>query len=116
MKNTRVVVRLAEEDKQRWVKMCEKRGISLTDLVISSVEGKMMKDEKLGLMKFIELQDNYFLKVQNNINQFAKYANTRQKVGEADVREFNKLLKQVQILKEKQNRMFEEIFNLLAKQ
>ncbi|CAI9430364.1 Uncharacterised protein [Candidatus Ornithobacterium hominis] len=99
MKNTRVVVRLAEEDKQRWVKMCEKRGISLTDLVISSVEEKMMKDEKLGLMKFIELQDNYFLKVQNNINQFAKHANTQQRVGEASLREFNELLKQVQIFK-----------------
>ena len=76
-----VILRISESQKERWKKVCAERKITLTDLVITAVEGKMSAQERREVLQFIEKQDNIFAKIENNINQFAYIANAKKEVS-----------------------------------
>ena len=42
-----VILRISESQKERWKKVCAERKITLTDLVITAVEGKMSAQERI---------------------------------------------------------------------
>ncbi len=109
-----VVFRITSQKKRDWKKICLKRKISLTSLIISSVEDRLMKDERRDILTFIEKQDNVFRKIENNINQVAKIANGQKYISEKQLRHFSLQLNEIADLKKQQNVIFLKIYSLIA--
>ncbi|WP_312195210.1 hypothetical protein [Epilithonimonas vandammei] len=100
--------------KDRWKKLCSERGIFLTDLIISSVENRLMNNDRREILHFIETQDNIFVKIETNINQIAKIVNTQKFISEEELLNFNLKLEEIANLKNEQNKIFSKIFGMLA--
>lgn len=114
-KKTTIKFRLGKLQKEKWKQTCNSQNISLTSLIINSVENRLLDNERRDIRLFIEKQDNIFLKIENNINQFAKYANVKKNIDSNDLVAFSNALKTISELKAEQNKMFEKIYRLIAK-
>ncbi|WES98321.1 hypothetical protein P2W68_01610 [Chryseobacterium arthrosphaerae] len=75
----------------------------------------MMDDERKKVLEFIEKQDNIFSKIENNINQVAKIVNTQKFISSQELNDFSEKISEISELKKVQNRIFENIYALLAK-
>ena len=109
-----IFFRIDSQKKKEWKKLCLKKQISLTSLIINSVENRMMDDERRKVIAFIEKQDNLFAKIENNINQVAKIANGQKFIGGKELIHFEEQLKTVIELKKQQNEIFIKIYSLIA--
>ena len=109
-----IFFRIDSQKKKEWKKLCLKKQISLTSLIINSVENRMMDDERRKVIAFIEKQDNLFAKIENNINQVAKIANGQKFIGGKELILFEEQLKTVIELKKQQNEIFIKIYSLIA--
>lgn len=114
LKNTAILLRISSIQKEKWKKICAERKITLTDFIISSVEDKMTAQERREVLKFIEKQENIIAKIGNNINQFAHIANTKKDIYASEFQAFIVALQQIERLKEEQNRIFKQIYKLMA--
>lgn len=113
-KETAIIIRIQKYRKENWKKLCFKKHISLSSLIIDSVENRVFDDERRKILAFIEKQDNIFAKIEININQMAKIANIQKFIKAEDLRIFNEKLKTIIELKEQQNRAFSRIYSLIA--
>ena len=109
-----IFFRIDSQKKKEWKKLCLEKQISLTSLIINSVENRMMDDERRKVIAFIEKQDNLFAKIENNINQVAKIANGQKFIGGKELILFEEQLKTVIELKKQQNEIFIKIYSLIA--
>ena len=110
-----IKLRIEKFKKEEWKKFCTARNISLTSLIINSVEGRILDDERRMILKFIEKQDNLFVKIETNINQVARIVNGQKHVSDLELKRFTDQLLEVIKLKEKQNAVFVKIYAMLAK-
>ncbi|SIS64011.1 hypothetical protein SAMN05421796_101760 [Chryseobacterium piscicola] len=106
--------RIEKNKKENWKKICSQKKISLTSLIIDSVENRILDDERRKVLAFIEKQDNIFIKIETNINQLAKIVNSQKFITKNEADEFQDQLKTIIKLKEKQNEMFVKIYSLIA--
>lgn len=113
--NKTIIFRISDQKKQEWKKICETRNISLTSLIINSVENRILDDDRRKVLEFIEKQDNVFVKIETNINQIAKIVNTQKFISSEYLKVFNESLSEISILKKKQYIIFENIYSLLSK-
>lgn len=113
-KNVIVKCRIEREKKNRWKKICSEKKITLSSLIIDSVENRMLNDERRKILAFIEKQDNIFAKIENNINQVAKFVNAQKMINEKSIIDFNELLNEIVELKKKQNKIFEQIYSRIG--
>ena len=109
-----IFFRIDSQKKKEWKKLCLEKQISLTSLIINSVENRMMDDERRKVIAFIEKQDNLFAKIENNINQVAKIANGQKFIAGKELIHFEEQLKTVIELKKQQNEIFIKIYSLIA--
>lgn len=107
--------RIKSQKKKDWKDVCSKKQITLTSLIINSVENRMMDDERRQVLAFIEKQDNIFGKIETNINQVAKIANGQKFVWEKELRNFSDKLSEIIILKKEQNEIFTKIYAKLSR-
>lgn len=110
-----IFFRIQQERKENWKKTCEERNISMTRLIIDSVEQRLMDDERRNVIEFIEKQDNIFTKIETNVNQLAKVVNGQKFISESQLELFSTQLSEIAILKARQNTIFENIYRLLSK-
>lgn len=110
-----IKLRIEKFKKEDWKRYCDTRNISLTSLIINSVEGRILDDERRIILMFIEKQDNLFVKIETNINQVARIVNGQKHISELELKRFVDQLLEVAKLKEKQNAVFEKIYSMLAK-
>ncbi|MFC4686941.1 hypothetical protein ACFO4P_08335 [Epilithonimonas pallida] len=110
-----IFFRIQQERKENWKKTCQERNISLTRLIIDSVENRIMDDERRKVLKFIEKQDNIFAKIETNVNQLAKVVNGQKFISEKQLELFSAQLTEIATLKARQNTIFENIYTLLSK-
>ncbi|CAA7197008.1 hypothetical protein [Chryseobacterium potabilaquae] len=110
----RIFIRLEKSQKSQWKSICRKKNISLTSLIINAVDNRIMDDERRRVLLFIEKQDNIFAKIENNINQVARYVNGQKFISISDVKTFNEKLILLSDLRKQQNEIFERIYSLLA--
>ena len=110
-----VIIRIQKYQKESWKKICSKRQISLTSLIIDSVENRILDDERRKILAFIEKQDNLFVKIETNINQVAKMVNGQKYISDLELKNFSNQLVEIVKLKNKQNAVFEKIYSMLAK-
>ena len=113
-KSKYLILRITESQKERWKRLSAERKTTLTDLIISAVEGNMNTQERREVLKFIEKQDNIFAKIENNINQFAYIANAKKEVHRAELIVFTQRLEEIVKLKAEQNQIFRQIYKLIA--
>ena len=113
-KSKYLILRITESQKERWKRLSAERKTTLTDLIISAVEGNMNVQERREVLKFIEKQENIFAKIENNINQFAYVANTKKEVHRAELIAFTQRLDEIVKLKAEQNQIFRQIYKLIA--
>lgn len=107
--------RIEKSKKHAWKKYCSDRNISLTSFIINSVEGRILDNERIAVLKFIDKQDNLFAKVETNINQIARIVNGQKHISDFELKRFTDQLEKVAKLKEKQNAIFENIYSMLAR-
>lgn len=112
---TYIRVRMYKTQKDNWLKIVKEKGTTITDLVISSVENKLLDSDRKEIMSFIEKQGNIFAKIENNINQIAKYVNTHKNISDGVLADYNSKLKELNSMKLEQNELLRKIYNLLAK-
>lgn len=110
-----IFFRIDKQMKKEWKKKCVTMNISLTSLIINSVENRVMNDERRKVITFIEKQDNIFIKIETNINQIAKIANAQKFISTQDLKDFSDKLSEIALLKKQQNEVFLKIFSMLAK-
>lgn len=113
-KEVRIFIRIQKDRKESWKELCLKKNISLSSLIISSVENRILEDERRKVLAFIEKQDNIFGKIENNINQVAKIANSQKFISENELRKFSDKLSEIIILKKEQNEIFTKIYAKLS--
>ena len=113
-KSKYLILRITESQKEWWKRLSAERKTTLTDLIISAVEGNMNAQERREVLKFIEKQDNIFAKIENNINQFAYIANAKKEVHRAELIVFTQRLEEIVKLKAEQNQIFRQIYKLIA--
>lgn len=114
-KSERIRFRIKEEKKKYWKKTCSKRGISLTNLIIDSVENRLMNDERTAIMRFIEKQDAIFVKIETNINQIAQIMNAQEHTDDKLSNDSLDILQQIKRLKQEQDMIFIKMYSKLAK-
>jgi len=114
-KEVRIFVRIQKYRKESWKKICIEKNISLSSLIIDSVENRILNDERKKILAFIEKQDNIFGKIENNINQVAKIANGQKFISENELRNFSDKLSEIIILKKEQNEIFIKIYAELSR-
>lgn len=114
-KTARITLRLSQELKDQWQSHCNKYNIYLSDFIINTVEGKMLENDRKEIMAFIEKQGNIFAKIENNINQIARFINTEKYLSEELLKDYNKKLQELNSLKTEQNRIIKKIYTELAK-
>lgn len=114
-KEVRIFIRIQKYRKENWKKICLKKNISLSSLIIDSVENRILDDERRKILVFTEKQDNIFGKIENNINQVAKIANGQKFISENELRNFSDKLSEIIILKKEQNEIFIKIYAKLSR-
>jgi len=72
MQKENIIFRIEKSKKEEWKRFCKEKGITLTSLIINSVEGRAWDNERKKALEFIEKQGNLFAKVENNINLLKK--------------------------------------------
>lgn len=112
---TYIRVRMYKTQKESWLKVVKDKGTTMTDLVISSVENKLLDSDRKEIMSFIEKQGNIFAKIENNINQVAKYVNTHKSISNSVLADYNSKLSELNSMKLEQNELLKKIYKLLAK-
>lgn len=114
VKDQVILIRIKGQKKEHWKKICSQKQISLTSLIINSVDDRIMDDERRTILKFIERQDNIFAKIENNINQVAKIVNAQKFISEMSLKSFSFQLNEIKELKRQQNEIFIKIYSLIA--
>lgn len=115
MKGEFISLRINKDKKKIWKSEAKKRGLSLTAFIEILVEGNLLKIEQSKVMSFLDQQQNYFSKVETNINQFAKVANMNKNIDNNLLQQFEKQLVEVIKQKDEQNKSFEKVYQLLYK-
>ncbi|WP_228442053.1 hypothetical protein [Chryseobacterium nematophagum] len=110
-----IKLRIEKDKKKTWKRICLKKQISLTRLIIDSVEDRLLENERRQVLTFIEKQDNVFAKIENNINQVARITNSQKFISEKELRYFSEKLTEIEKLKKEQNMLFTKIYSMLAK-
>ena len=113
-KDVMIKFRIEKRKKEKWKNICYNKKISLSSLIIDSVENKILDDERRKILMFIEKQDNIFAKIENNINQIARHVNVQKFISTADIKVFNDKLDLITNLKDQQNKIFEKIYKLIG--
>ncbi|MCL1663431.1 hypothetical protein M2T78_04150 [Elizabethkingia ursingii] len=113
-KDVMIKFRIEKRKKEKWKNICYNKKISLSSLIIDSVENKILDDERRKILMFIEKQDNIFAKIENNINQIARHVNVQKFISTADIKVFNDKLDMITELKNQQNKIFEKIYKLIG--
>lgn len=113
-KEVRIFIRIQKCRKENWKKLCLKKKISLSSLIIDSVEKRILDDDRRKVLMFIEKQDNIFGKIENNINQIAKIVNAQKFINEKELNHFLVQLSKITDLKRQQNEIFIKIYSLIA--
>ena len=114
-KEVRIFVRIQKYRKESWKKICIEKNISLSSLIIDSVENRILNDERKKILAFIEKQDNIFGKIENNINQVAKIANGQKFISENELRNFSDKLSEIEKKKKERNEIFTKIYAKLSR-
>ena len=109
-----IKIRISKTRKENWKRICKEKNITLTNLIIASVENRILEDERKKILTFIEKQDNIFIKIETNINQIARIANAQKFISSKELNYFQSQLKNITELKEKQNEIFIKIYSLIA--
>ena len=114
-KTEAIKFRITREKKANWKKICNEKQITLTNLIIDSVENRILGNERQEILAFIEKQDNLFVKIETNINQVARIANGQKFISENELRKFSEKVSEIVQLKKEQNKIFSKIYSMLAK-
>lgn len=88
-----LLIYIDKEMKENWRTICRNRRITYKSLIVDSVEDRLMDDEKRKVMAFIEAQDNIFRKIENNINQFARIANSSKWISDLEIKSLIRTLR-----------------------
>ena len=113
-KEVRIFIRIQKSRKENWRKICKERNITLTNLIIASVEDRILEDDRKKILTFIEKQDNIFIKIETNINQIARIANAQKFISSKELNYFQSQLNEITDLKKQQNEIFTKIYSLIA--
>lgn len=115
IKREQLNLRISEEVKKRWKNVADQQGLYLTDMIIASVDNKLLNSDRKEILAFIEKQGNIFAKIENNINQIAKVVNTEKHISNGLLDHYNTKLSELNVMKLEQNELLKKIYNLLAK-
>lgn len=103
MRKKQIHIRVSEEQHKKFIELSNNRGMSITDLILVDVLKEKDKAKYRNKMNIARAENFDYSKIATNINQVAKYVNTEQKINENTLKEFNLLLRELIIMKNKAN-------------
>lgn len=92
MKNVRFELRLSEQEKEKLFSDSKKRGCTPTEFIRAIIMDKIDFATKKKTFDFIDKDDYFYSKIENNINQVARIVNSEKQISESTLNEFNSLL------------------------
>lgn len=113
-KNNQLLIRISDTQKEDWKQEADRNGMTLTEYITHKVEGNLGKNERRQILKFIEISTNVDSKVENNINQIAKWVNTHKEISFEKMNEYLDQLNKYQRLIKERNTIFRKIILLLS--
>jgi len=113
--NARLELRIPEDLKAKWMEFCEKKGVYMSDYIVSVIEKTVSKNDKKTMLNFIEKQGSIFAKIENNINQIARKVNAEKSMNEDLMKAYIDLLRTVSSLKAEQNDLIRKAVKLMSK-
>lgn len=114
-KNNQLLIRISDTQKEDWKQEADKNGMTLTEYITHKVEGNLGKNERRQILKSIEISTNVDSKVENNINQIAKWVNTHQQITVEKMDEYLLELEKYQRLIKERNVALKKIILFLSK-
>ena len=113
MKDKEIHIRVTNEEKELFKKLAKENNMSISDLCISSV---MNKNTYIApIRKYIEKEDAYDRKLENNINQIAKIVNAQKFADTTELRKFNLSINEIIILRQKKIDIFKKLYKILKR-
>ena len=106
MEKSRIHFLLDSDLKKKWQGIAKLNHMTLTEYIVHKVEGNLGKNERKQILQFIEISTNVDSKVENNINQIAKWVN---------MDEYLDQLNKYQRFMRERNSIFRKIIFLLSK-
>lgn len=113
-KNKYLKIRISQNRKNSWKRICKERKISLTELITSSVENKKTIAEKREILEALRKEDYSLSKIANNINQFTKVINAKKTTSDYEISRFNELIEKFYTLKTEQENIMLKIYKYLS--
>jgi antitoxin component of RelBE/YafQ-DinJ toxin-antitoxin module len=102
MKNKFIQIRVSEEEKDKFNQKCKELGCTYTQYFFSLMEDKIDFATKKRTFEFLRNSENYYAKVESNINQVARIVNTEKQISNHTLEEFNFLLRELVSIKNDQ--------------
>ncbi|WP_121965228.1 plasmid mobilization relaxosome protein MobC [Myroides sp. N17-2] len=107
MEKSRIHFLLDSDLKKKWQEIAELNHMTLTKYIVHNVEGNLGKNERKQILKLIEISTNMDSKVENNINQIAKWVNTHKEISSEKLNEYlGQLNKYQRFMKERKKDYF----------
>lgn len=114
MEKSRIHFLLDSDLKKKWQEIAELNRMTLTEYIVHKVEGNLGKNERKQILKFIEISTNVDSKVENNINQIAKWVNIHKEISSEKMDEYLDQLNKYQRFMRERNTVFRKIILLLS--
>lgn len=114
MEKSRIHFLLDSDLKKKWQEIAELNHMTLTEYIVHKVEGNLGKNERKQILKFIEISTNVDSKVENNINQIAKWVNIHKEISSEKMDEYLDQLNKYQQFMRERNTVFRKIILSLS--
>ncbi len=115
MEKSRIHFLLDSDLKKKWQGIAKLNHMTLTEYIVHKVEGNLGKNERKQILQFIEISTNVDSKVENNINQIAKWVNIHKEISSEKMDEYLDQLNKYQRFMRERNSIFRKIIFLLSK-
>lgn len=115
MKNKFIQIRVSEEEKEMFSKKCKELNCNFTQYFFSLMEDKIDFGQKKKVFDFIRKDEAFYSKVENNINQVARIANSEKQISNDTLENFNFLLRELISIKNEQLEKTKKIYLQITK-
>ncbi|OEI79854.1 hypothetical protein [Formosa algae] len=111
--NKRVHFVISEERKNKWLELAKEEYSSLTDFIITRVEGNITRYDIKTIEGLFEKMGGNRNKVESNINQVTRIINVAQNINEENMLRFLELFSEYSRKVEKQNKIITKVYKKL---
>ena len=104
-----------QEVKDKLDLLCRRFDCTYTQFITSVIMETIDFAQQKKVFDFVDKDDHFYSKVENNINQFARIANGEKQISESVLKEFNSLLVELKNISNEKNTITKKIYEELIR-